>query len=53
MDKNEILFIGDSLIDIKAGKKAGVKTVLIKRYNEQELHKEADMIINSLEELLK
>lgn len=47
---SEALYIGDSAIDIQAGKNAGVKTILL----ENDLNKEIDCVkIKSLKELIE
>lgn len=47
------LFIGDSSIDIATGRNAGIKTVAVTYgYRPMELLKNADFIINNIEELI-
>ena len=45
-------FLGDSEKDIQAGRRAGVKTVLLQTKYNVRLHGQADHNINSLEEIL-
>jgi phosphoglycolate phosphatase len=50
----ESIIVGDSNYDIEAGKKAGVKTVAVTYgYRERQYLKDADYIIDSIEELLE
>ncbi|MCX8034495.1 MAG: HAD-IA family hydrolase [Thermodesulfovibrio sp.] len=52
--KENVLILGDSILDIEAGKSAGVKTVAVTYgYGDKELLKYADFIIDRFEELLK
>lgn len=49
----ESIMVGDSNYDIEAGKKAGVKTVAVTYgYRERQYLKDADYVIDSIEELL-
>lgn len=50
LDKTKCIFIGDSLSDVKAGKNAGIKTILISRESLMEDEK-ADYQFDSLKEL--
>ncbi|GAB5047017.1 HAD-IA family hydrolase [Thermodesulfovibrio sp. TK110] len=51
---DKTLIVGDSELDIMAGKQAGVKTVAVTYgYRERELLKDADFIIDKFSELLK
>ena len=45
-------FLGDSEKDIEAGRRAGVKTVLLQTNYNVRIHGRADHNINSLEEIL-
>ncbi|MEW6418185.1 MAG: HAD-IA family hydrolase [Nitrospirota bacterium] len=50
----ESIMVGDSNYDIEAGKKAGVKTVAVTYgYRERQYLKDADYMIDSIEELLE
>ena len=52
--KENTLIIGDSNLDIEAGKAAGIKTVAVTYgYRQKDLLKDADFIIDNFEELLK
>lgn len=50
LEKSLCIFIGDSLSDVKAGKNAGIKTILISKESLKENDK-ADYQFNSLKEL--
>lgn len=53
VSKNNTLVVGDSDIDIKAGRVAGVKTVAVTYgYREKELLEDADFIIDRFSDLL-
>jgi Predicted phosphatases len=53
VSKNNTLVVGDSDIDIKAGRAAGVKTVAVTYgYREKELLEDADFIIDRFSDLL-
>lgn len=49
-EKNEVIFVGDSDVDIQTGRKLGVKTALINKSNEKRY--DEDYSIGSLLELL-
>lgn len=49
IDSNKSFMIGDSLSDIEAGKKAGLKTILIGNYK----NSEADYVFENLDEFLE
>jgi|YNPNPStandDraft_1061719.scaffolds.fasta_scaffold00425_22 phosphoglycolate phosphatase len=52
--KDKTLIVGDSNIDIEAGKSAGVQTVAVTYgYREKELLKDADFMIDNFGELIK
>jgi HAD superfamily hydrolase (TIGR01549 family) len=49
-DKNEVIFVGDSEVDIETGRRLGVRTALIGKSNQTQY--DADYSISSLLELL-
>jgi FMN phosphatase YigB (HAD superfamily) len=49
-ERNEVIFVGDSEVDIETGKKLGVRTALISKSNQQRYNQ--DYSIRSLLELL-
>jgi phosphoglycolate phosphatase-like HAD superfamily hydrolase len=49
-EKNEVIFVGDSEVDIETGKKLGVRTALISNRHQKQYHE--DYSIGSLLELL-
>lgn len=56
LPKERVLYVGDSVIDVKAAKKAEIKiaSVITGRYTAERLHEEgSDYILNSLSELSK
>jgi HAD superfamily hydrolase (TIGR01549 family) len=56
LPKDRVLYVGDSVIDVKAAKKADIKiaSVVTGRYAAERLHQEgSDYVLNSLSELSK
>lgn len=52
LNKEESIYIGDGWKDIEAGKKAGVKTVLLSQEYNSEIKSKPDYQVNSLMDLL-
>ncbi len=51
--KNEnALFIGDHALDLEAGRRVGIKTVLIKNKFSQDVLEEADFVIESMDDVI-
>jgi len=53
IDLKQSFFIGDSWRDVKAGKRAGCKVILIKADYNQEIQKGCDFVVDNLKEALK
>lgn len=49
-EKNEVIIVGDSEVDIETGRKLGVRTALIGKSNQKQYNE--DYSISSLRELL-
>lgn len=52
VDKENALFIGDHALDLEAGRRVGIKTVLIKNKFSQDVLEEADFVIESMDDVI-
>ena len=50
---SESLFVGDSWKDVKAGKRAGIRTILLQTDYNKDAHGSADYNCNSMKEIIK
>ncbi len=52
VDKENALFIGDHALDLEAGRRVGIRTVLIKSKFSQDVLEEADFVVESMDDVI-
>lgn len=51
VDKENALFIGDHALDLEAGRRVGIRTVLIKSKFSQDVLEEADFVVKTMDDV--